>query len=304
MKSKITLENRNQTLMDSYKLFIQVKNYRGYPRNYIQPVEEFLVWSQSKGIEDIKQIKNTDLKDYFEYLSSRPNHKRGGTLSDSSINKHLLALRIFYNHLLEQKMINSSLIIPTRTDKTRIDRKILTVQEVKEVYAACINQFETALLSVSYGCGLRRKEIEKLNTVDIIFSKGILIVKSGKGGKRREIPMSDKVIEDLRAYLLGQRNEQLASAGKRVKSFFIGQLNSRMTGGQLNRRLFKILNRTGNQEIIDKNITLHCLRHTISTHLADNGASIDFIREFLGHALVDTSQIYAARRKRNKVFNV
>lgn len=301
---KDQLTEKNSSLLQSFKTFLQVRNYRGHSRLYVQPIEEYLAWTQRRGMADIKAINNSDVIFYHEYLASRPNRRRGGTLSDSSINKHLFALKIFYAHLLEQKMILKPLIIPNRSDKTRMEKKILSVDEVKQLYKACANQFQIALLSVVYGCGLRRTEIQQLNASDILFSQGMLIVKSGKGGKRREVPMSDKIVSDLRTYLLGERNDRLALKRKRVNAFFVTRQTGRATGGHLNRILKEIAQRTESQEIIDKNITLHALRHTIATHLADNGASMDFIRDFLGHSLMDTSQIYALKRKKNQIFKV
>lgn len=298
------LDKENQKLLDSFKVYIEVKNYRGAMSTYTQPILEFLLWTQKRGINNVLEIKNYDLVSFYDYLSTRPNLRRGGTLSDSSINRRLFALRIFFSHLLEQKMVNRSLIIPNRSDKTKENRKILTVEEIKELFDVCENQFERALLSVAYGCGLRRTEIQKLNTIDIIFSKGYLTVRMGKGGKKREVPMSDAVINDLRAYLLGERNERIAKRPNKVKAFFVTKQSDRASGWYLNDSVQQLCVRTGNQEIIDKHISLHCLRHSIATHLADNGASMDFVREFLGHALIDTSQIYAMKRKKNRIFRV
>ena len=298
------LTQNNKKLYDSFLVFIDAKNYRGSIKTYSQPILEFLIWTQKVGLSNIKDVKNADFVAYNEYLSNRPNLRRGGTLSDASINRHFLSLRLFFGHLLEQKMITRSIMISNRSDKTKINRKIASIEEIKQMFDACENQFETAVLSVAYGCGLRRTEIQKLNATDVKFSQGYLIVREGKGGKQREVPMSDAVVNDLRAYLLGERNHRIAKKKNRVRAFFVSTLNERASGWLLNQTIINITHRTGNQELIDKNITLHCLRHTIATHLANNGASMDFIKEFLGHALVDTSQIYAMKRKSRKVFKV
>jgi len=66
-----------------------------------------------------------------------------------------------------------------------------------------------------------------------------------------------------------------------------------MNGLQLNNLVLKIMERTS----IKKHITLHCFRHSIATHLMDNGASIEFVKNFLGHLSIDTSHMYSKRRK-------
>ena len=77
-----------------------------------------------------------------------------------------------------------------------------------------------------------------------------------------------------------------------------------MAGQYLGGLLKEILVRTQNPTILSKNITLHCLRHSIATHLIDNGAEIEFVQEFLGHSEIDTSTLYSKRRKqRLKLYN-
>ena len=70
-----------------------------------------------------------------------------------------------------------------------------------------------------------------------------------------------------------------------------------MRGEALNDRIKKLVQKTQDPRIIAKKVSLHTMRHSIATHLMDNGADISFVQEFLGHALIDTSHLYAKRRK-------
>ena len=70
-----------------------------------------------------------------------------------------------------------------------------------------------------------------------------------------------------------------------------------MQGDHINERLKELIANTNNADMTSKEITLHCLRHSIATHLLDNGASIEFVRDYLGHAEIDTVHVYARRRK-------
>ena len=85
------------------------------------------------------------------------------------------------------------------------------------------------------------------------------------------------------------------------KAFFINPKGLRMSGDLLNDILKYIIESTGNNEIINKSITLHCLCHSISTHLQEAGAKIEFIRDFLGHIDIDTTLLYMIRRKKKFV---
>ena len=73
-----------------------------------------------------------------------------------------------------------------------------------------------------------------------------------------------------------------------------------MSGEHLNDTLKNLIESTNNYELIQKEITLHCLRHSIAFHLAENNAGIDFIRRFLGHSQINTTYLYAIKNKKRK----
>lgn len=298
------LNTANTRLLNAFESFATVRNYKKIKSLYVTPVRAFLEWTEKRGIKKISKIETAHVMEYYHHLSNRPNLRRSGMLSDSSINNHLMAISLLAEYLLAQRTLSSPWVVPRKKDLTKIERKILTVEEIKTLYTMSTTQEDRALLSLAYGCGLRRSEIVKLNLSDIKLSQGMLIVQEGKGGKRREVPMSDTVVTHLKTFILDKRNENLLNAKVRQEAFFVNRLGKRVSGEYIYRMLQRIIMRCDDQRIKDKNITLHCLRHSIATHLAENGASIDFIREFLGHAELDTSQIYAKRRKRNNVFKV
>jgi len=298
------LNRANTKLLKAFESFINVRNYKGKKLLHLTPVKEFLSWTQQRGIRQIERVQSKHILEYYQYLSNRPNQRRGGMLSDSTINNHLFSIRLLNEYLLEQQIISRPLIIPRKNDQTRIERKILALEEVKILYDSTKTEAERALLAIAYGCGLRRSEIQQLNLSDVKLTQGILIVRLGKRGKRREVPVSDGVIQDVKAFVLGERTENILAAQNREEAFFINRHGKRMSGEYMHRMLQHVIARCENEEIQNKKITLHCLRHSIATHLADKGATMDFIREFLGHAELDTSQIYAKKRKRNQIFKV
>ena len=298
------LTKNNQKLLEAYLRFIRVRNYSGGEKSFGTAVTEFLEWLQQKGIYNLSRVNNGHMNEYFQYLITRPNKRLSGTLADSTINQHLFSLSLFYENLLEQNVIRKSVYIPRKNNLNSRERQILTLPQIKELYQHCNSKLETALLSLAYGCGLRRSEIHLLNVRDIQLTTGIVIVQKGKLGKRREIPMSDKVLHDLKTYITTERLEQICKYQETKEALFINSLGNRITGNHLNELVKKIIQRTGSTEIQNKHITLHCLRHSIATHLSEKGAGMEFIREFLGHSEIDTSQIYAKRRKRNNVFKI
>lgn len=289
-----------ERLYNEFADFVKLKGYsRGKPTHYASNVREFLFFIENRGIDDISKVAAVDVIDYHEYLRERPNQRRDGGLSESMLRHHLYSLRMFYDYLMDMGEVNAS---PAHLPKFQIvrhnQRQILTVDEIKEVNAACITKMEKALLAIAYGCGLRRTEIELLDTNDVILTQGVLIVRDGKGGKSRTVPISDGGVKTLRDYVVNERPTLFPENKiEATPAFFINKWGERMKGQYLGHLLKGILERTQNPTILGKNITLHCLRHSIATHLLDNGAEIEFVQEFLGHEEMDTSTIYSRRRK-------
>ncbi|MEZ0007942.1 integrase/recombinase XerD [Flavobacterium sp. 28YEA47A] len=283
-----------QNLFRDYENLILARNYKA--KIYPTATREFLIWMEEFGITLIREVTTKEMMGYYEYLITRPNQRRGGVLSSSSVRLHLLSISIFQDGLLENRNIEKTFLIPKHGENDQKPRSFLTVEETRILYGACENPLEKALLSIAYGCGLRRAEIQDLSLSDVDRHKGMLIVRKGKNGKRREVPMSDSVLEDVKKYLSDFRYQNLGS-GHIEEAFFINKKGRRMSGDMLNNTLKKIVNRSQNQTIIGKEITLHCLRHSIAHHLSENNAGIDFIRDFLGHSFINTAHIYAIKNK-------
>lgn len=285
------------SLLSSYTSFIKVSNYKtGKSNNYQSAVSDFLIWLEVSGITKIKQVTSKESVAYFEYLITRPKMRGVGTLADNTIKFQLFALGLFQMNLLDNHEIDNTFYIPYYSQFNQKDRNILTVEQVKTVYQHCENHQERALLSVAYGCGLRRSEIEALDIQDIQLFTGMLIVRSGKNSKRREVPMSNPVMEYLRQYLTQERYNFPTGDG----ALFVNAKAERISGDHLNTMLKKMIEQTEQYELIKSDITLHCLRHSIAFHLAENNAGIEFIRRFLGHAQINTTYLYAIKNKKRK----
>lgn len=287
-----------KVLFEQYKEFISAKGFKaGKTKVFETPVQEFLLWLEAKGATVIRDITTADMMAYYRYLTERPNQRRSGTLADSTIKTHLLALSFFVENLLLNRDLERAFHIPKHGSGSNEARSYLSVDEVKILYQNTANLLEDALLSIAYGCGLRRSEMEQLNTNDIQLSNGMLVVRKGKGDKRREVPMSDTVLVSIRNYIMEYRYQNL-TANASQPAFFVNERGKRMSGERLNNILKKIIERTGNQTIIGKEISLHSLRHSIAHHLMENNATLDFIRGFLGHSYINTSYIYALKNKK------
>lgn len=298
-----------QELHKNFDKWVKVRGLKtGKGSMYQDCVRDFLLWLELNGVSSITRAGRKEIFDYYEYLIKRPKKRGTGTIADSTIRMHLYSLRLFYQNLYDTKKIKAVPHIPRHKSNEKEERQSLTQDEIKIVYEACIDPMERALLSVAYGCGLRRAEIENLKGIDVLFRDSILIVRKGKGTKRREIPLADNVKEDLWKYYHEHRRK-LFKKDQTHDFFFVNHIGLPMSGATANNRLKKILKRTECDRIIDKNISLHCLRHSLAQHLVENGASTDLIQIMHGHLYADTSQIYIKKKRilqsqKQKILNI
>jgi site-specific recombinase XerD len=298
-----------EEIYQGFSDMIIAKGYaRGKDSSYYGRVREFLFFIEQRSVTSIDQVKASEIIAYYEYLRERSSFRREGGLSDSYIRVHFFALRLFFDYLQEtNKIVSSPVRLPKFSFASSAQRNILSVEEITKLYSVCESKRDKALLSIAYGCGLRRSEIVRLNTSDVLLHKGILIVKEGKNGKSRTVYLSDAVLRDLKEYIINERSDLLARNPYPTKedqdAFFINNIGTRKKGLAMLDRLKYLIEKTRDFSIIRKNITLHCLRHSIATHLLDGGASIEFVQKFLGHAMIDTAHLYSKRRKQQLFFN-
>jgi integrase/recombinase XerD len=175
----------------------------------------------------------------------------------------------------------------------------LTQEEIRQLYKACDSDIpwqeryglrDKAMLAILYGCGLRRNEAYSLDVGDILFDRSLVYVRKGKNYKERFVPMVKANQLYLQEYLYDSRPLFLRS--KKTEAFFISTHATRMQGQSMMYRLKLLTVRTANEQLMEKEIGLHTLRHSIATHLLENGMSLESIARFLGHSSLESTQIY------------
>ena len=280
--------------------FYQYQKRLGYVANSYKArfnyLNEFLQWLEQQGMLDITQIQAPDINRYYSYISSRPSKKDGGALSQKTTHSHMRIIRDLFEMLLRngEIPINPCSTLNFPYPKISEERTVLDQDEIKQLYQATETVQERAILSLAYGCGLRVGELVKCNVEDIRLREKILIVPQGKGNKRRVVPMSSGVAKDLANYYYNERDE--LTKGRDFKpnqnAFMLHSRGGRMQKDTYNKHLKALIERTGNLELKEKQITVHSLRHSIATHLLEQGIAVEQVRMFLGHSQLETTQIY------------
>lgn len=272
--------------------------------NYIQ---EFLFYAESKGYAGLYQLNNDLIKEHYYKLKERTNKRRTGGLSNSYLNKHLQALQKFGDYLRQNGRLQlPKLDIQTEEDNQEIT-DILTQREIKQIFAVTNLPYEQkkndkgivyyeamqlrdrAMLTAFYSCGMRRNEVVHLDMNDIIFEKSILHVRKAKGYKERIVPVTKQSLQYLENYLYDARPY---FCNDKNEAFFVTHSGKRLGGTMMLRRLQQLIQLTNNAALQSKDIHLHTLRHSIATHLLQNGMKLERIKDFLGHSSLESTQIY------------
>jgi len=279
-----------------YEYLLKLGYHPQSSRSQYGYITEFLSWLEQKGILDISQITTSQLQDYYDYLSSRPNKNQETTLSEKTTFEHLRNIQKLFTMLQKKGVVKANPygrlnIKAPRPTKQRI---ILTQDEIKQLYEVAESAQERSILSLAYGCGLRSSELSKCNVEDVNLKTKLLIVPSGKGLKRRVVPMSKGVVKDLADYYYQERENLKMGKDYRpgLKAFMLHSRGGRMQAWTYNKYLKRMIERTENYSMKIKRITIHSLRHSIASHLIQQGVEVEQVRLFLGHSQLETTQIY------------
>jgi integrase/recombinase XerD len=252
-------------------------------------VKEFLSYHQRS-----ENFTPQHIEQFYNWLHDRPNKITGGGLSAMMVHYFMYALKTFFNWLEETDQIKENPMNALRFRQPGGNtRQPLAQEEIKQLFEAATSQKEKAILHIFYSCGLRKSEGVVLDIGDISFKQKIIYVRKGKGLKRRAVPITEKVKQELEDYFLNERIEvkkPALPAGRHfdTEAFVLNHRGKRMSGASFNAVLKKLKGRAG----ITKEISLHHLRHSIATHLLENGLSVESVRDFLGHSQLETTQIY------------
>ena len=264
-------------------------------------LHEFLHWLEQKNINQINQITAEHIKSYHAYIKQRANTHYEGALSNAAINNHRRTLNLFADYLRQTGRYEIPYVYLNVLNDKKEKLNTLTPEEVKQFFEAThqpdgsswdreIGIRDRAILALVYGCGLRRNELRALNMEDVNLDKAIVHVKKGKGNKDRLVPINKANIKYLEDYIYNARPFLLKET--QAEAFFLSIRSQRINDMSLNNRIRILALKTDNPEIMDKRPTLHTMRHSIATHLLENGMQLERVKEFLGHNSLESTQIY------------
>lgn len=271
--------------INEYRQYLIVE--KGLSKNtiiaYISDLKKFSIYlDDSFQFNKIEELSKEHIRLYLKEL--------GKTNTSASITRKLVSLRMFFNFLIKEKIIDVNII--SDFDLPKINKKlpvILSTTEMQEIletikindHISCRNR---CMLELMYATGLRVSELINLNVSSINLYMGYIKV-IGKGDKERIVPIGEIAKTILDIYLNQYRDKFIKKESSLL--FFNNH------GNKLSREEFYIiLKQVINKTSINKKISPHTIRHSFATHLLENGADLRSIQELLGHSDISTTTIY------------
>jgi integrase/recombinase XerD len=254
-------------------------------------LQAFSQWACARGVTDAARVSKADLEEYqrrlFLYRKADGKPLALGTQLNS-----LVALRTFFKRLAKAKSIPvnpaSDLELP-RVGR-RLPRSILSIAEIDAMLdrtdpATPRGLRDRVLLELLYSTGLRRMEVANLACGDVDLGREAIFVHAGKGRVDRVVPMGSRAAAWLQRYLLEARPQLASPSSERL---FFTDYGVPATPDYVAKRVRRYKELAG----IEKTGAAHLLRHACATHMLEGGADIRFIQSLLGHASLQTTQIY------------
>ena len=217
-------------------------------------------------------------------------------LKPTTLKRRLAALKHFYQFHIDLGLLNINPFALIHSPKVHKPLpKIIDEPHMQQVLNPSFAQASTlmmrdlALVELLYGSGLRASEAVGLKMQDVNLSQRMLRV-LGKGNKQRMVPITKHCQQSIQLYLKDVRPTLIDgfTTDQLPTHIFLNHNGMPLTVRGLQYILAQLARRTG----VDFHLHPHQLRHTFATQLLDNGADLRTIQELLGHATINTTQIY------------
>jgi site-specific recombinase XerD len=282
--------DEHKILRQGFAEWLQVLGYAScsvvsMPRHLV----EFLQYQESRGKYHLAQLTATDATGFLAYQQTRIGIRTGQGFSAGHLNKYIQALQLFSRYIRQTgkspvgftlELLDTPSSLPVWLSRAEIRRLYGAIQD------DVLGQRDRAMLAVFYGCGLRLQEGASLDCSDVLHDKRMLYVRRGKGYKERYVPVAEQPYRDIRDYLEQGRPELLQQP---CAELFLDANKGRPLGKQsLYLRIKALVRKAG----ITKEVGTHTLRHSIATHLLQGGMPLERIAAFLGHTVLDSTQLY------------
>lgn len=290
---RIDAEGPFRTMLSNYRLTAAAEGSAPETlRTQTQCIARFIQWAEASGIGDHAGVSPRTVQAYQRHLNQY--RKRDGKpLSIGAQLVSLAALKAWFKWMVRERDLPANPAGWIRLPRlpANLPAAILGLPTIEGLLALADTGTSTglrdrALFELLYATGLRRMELVNLALEDIDLSDGVVMVRHGKGRKDRLLPVGRRACHWIGAYL-GKARPMLRTQASGA-ALFIDEFGRPLSSRYLGDLARRYLDAAG----VRARGSCHLFRHAMATHMLDNGADIRHIQAMLGHARLETTQIY------------
>ena len=265
-------------------LFDKYEDYLNYEKNfskhtvsaYLRDVKVFEKFLAQNDCKISNEINYSFIRQWIVSLSEK-------SYSKTSINRKIASLKSYFNFLVNIDIIESS---PLKGHKNlKSSSKIVipfSEDEIMQVFEnfndSKISDRDKLIIEIFYSTGLRREELINIKIQDIFLQEGLIKI-LGKRSKERLIPILPSLSKNLKIFISNNNNSKYLFETKKLKKISVSTV-------------YRLINKYFRLVSSKVKVSPHVLRHTFATHMLNNGADINTIKEILGHSSLSSTQIY------------
>lgn len=265
-------------------LFDKYEDYLNYEKNfskhtvsaYLRDVKVFEKFLAQNDCKISNEINYSFIRQWIVSLSEK-------RYSKTSINRKIASLKSYFNFLVNIDIIESS---PLKGHKNlKSSSKIVipfSEDEIMQVFEnfndSKISDRDKLIIEIFYSTGLRREELINIKIQDIFLQEGLIKI-LGKRSKERMIPILPSLSKNLKNFISNNNNSKYLFETNKLKKISVSTV-------------YRLINKYFRLVSSKVKVSPHVLRHTFATHMLNNGADINTIKEILGHSSLSSTQIY------------
>lgn len=231
------------------------------------------------------QLSNEEIKAFFVNILFQKSY------AASTYNVIFHGVKFFYERVLNKKI--EDIHLPRKKDHQKLP-DILSQSEITQIIKNTRNLMHRTIFIVIYGAGLRVSEAISLRINDIDSERSVIHIRESKGNKDRYVPLSPFMLNSLRFYW---KHCRVAFTKKKCAQHFIQEKNALLFLNQSGKPLSAssvgaIYKRQKRATGIQKQGSIHGLRHAFATHTLESGVDLYTIKQILGHASITSTARY------------
>jgi integrase/recombinase XerD len=280
-------------LLNEYCRWMEARNYAsGTLDNARLYIGRFIDWLAERGVTRAQDVTRPMLERYQRVLFHH-RKKNGQPLSFAGQHVRLTTIQGFFKWLCRKYYITANPAADLELPKVekRLPRQVLTAREAEQVLnqpdlSTPIGLRDRAVLEILYSTGIRRKELAGLRLYDLDLERGTVMIREGKGKKDRLLPIGARAAAWLDKYLEEARPKLVVEPDER--EVFLCVSGKGLTPGVLGNLVHEYVEQSG----ISKSGSCHLFRHAMATLMLENGADLRYVQQMLGHARLNTTEIY------------